>query len=121
MPLKIVVEVLDDHSLRFQIEVDQDVAAENNIHAFHENHSSRIEQVQATEGDQRLYLGLHLQALVDAGKIFLPKIRVEVTRAVLAVQSSAGVFQRKLIQVGGLNIELKILERSLLFLQQHHR
>jgi len=49
--LQVIVEVLDHLAFGVEIEVDQDVGAEDHVHILHERHAGRIQQVEAGEGD----------------------------------------------------------------------
>lgn len=48
---QVVIEVPNDVAFRQNVEVDQNVAAENYIHALHERHARVIEEVEASECD----------------------------------------------------------------------
>jgi hypothetical protein len=63
--------MIDHLRLGSAVEVDQHIAAENQIHPFHENHFCVVLKIQAAESDQLLYLGQHLQFLfIHRRKVF---------------------------------------------------
>src|SRR3981081_324859 len=85
-------EKLVDH-LRFRdgIEINQHIAAENQIHALHEKHFGIVLQVQTAERDQLFHLGAHLQfLLIDSRKVFSPVELAGVAQRVIAVDAGLG-------------------------------
>lgn len=71
---KIVVEMPNDHSFRIGVKVNQNIAAENDVHALHEHHARVVLKVQTAE----LHLGLHqriyLQPFAGGQEILLPEV-----------------------------------------------
>ena len=58
--LEVGVEVLDDTALGIQIEIDQDVGAKDQVHAFQEQQARVVEQIQTREADDTFHRRIHL-------------------------------------------------------------
>src|ERR1700752_218636 len=97
---KIVVEVLNDASLRSQIKIDQHVAAKDDIHTLHERHAGIVGQIEPAEADVGAAHRIHLELLSLWNKVFLPIGGGEIARAVIAVDGGFGVGQRALVEIG---------------------
>src|SRR5579863_8414293 len=61
MRQKVVVEVLNDALLGRDVEIDQDIAAKNNVDALHESHARVVQQVDAREVHLRFHFGIDVQ------------------------------------------------------------
>jgi hypothetical protein len=71
MRKKVVIEVLYDAPLRGKIKVDQHVATEDDVKAFHECHTSVVRQIETTEGDAIEHLRLDMELLAGGDEILL--------------------------------------------------
>jgi hypothetical protein len=63
--------VLDHTPLRCHVEIDENVAAEDYVHAFHEQHASVVLQIKAREIDQGLERRIDLKPFILRREIFL--------------------------------------------------
>src|ERR1035441_54261 len=90
--IKVVEKMVDHLRFRNAVKIDQHVAAEDHIHAFHEKHPGVVLQVHAAEGDQLFDLRVHLQfLLIDDGEIF-PLVEVGgVAQRVVAIDRKSVV------------------------------
>src|SRR5271169_3757793 len=79
---EVVIEVLDHAAFGRQIEIDENVAAEDNVQVLHEGHARIVGQVQTVKGDAGAGGGLDLELFAHGGEIFLPVIRGQVPRAI---------------------------------------
>jgi hypothetical protein len=68
---KVVVKVLNHFSLGHQVKVDQHIAAEDNVEAFHKVHASVVRQIQAAERDTLADARLELALLPGWHEVFL--------------------------------------------------
>ena len=75
MRQKIVVEMLNHAPFRCQIEIDEHVAAKDDVQALHENHARVVRQVQAAEGNAIAHDLLDLQLFSTRAEIFLAIVR----------------------------------------------
>ena len=117
---KVVIEMLDDAPLRGKIEVNQDIAAEDDVHAFHESHGRILGQVQAAEFDVLANLGLDLHTFPGGREIFLAIVSRQIASAVAAIDGSVGVSQGALVNVGGEDFKGPAFEAALHLLEQQH-
>ena len=117
---KIVVEVLDHAPLGGQVEIDQNVAAEDNVETLHEGHAGVVGEIQAAEGDVRADRGLDLELFSGGSEIFLAVKRSQMASAVAAIDRVLGMSQRMLIEVGSEDLDGPVLEAALRFFQQQH-
>ncbi len=67
MGKKVVIEVLNHAAFGNQIEVNEHVAAEDDVKALHERHAGVIGEIQPTEGDTAANGGVDLQLLRRRG------------------------------------------------------
>src|SRR6185312_11847016 len=120
MRKKVAVKMADNPAFGNTIEVDKDVAAQGNVHIFHERHTRRIGQVHLLE----IYIGFdfssNVQFAVARQKIFLLERFRNIARTVSPVMAKLGMGERAFIQVGGQDFERPILQMSFLFFQQGH-
>src|SRR5579871_5376762 len=117
---KIVIEMLDDAALGGEIEINEDVAAEDDVDVFHEDHAGIVGKVEAAEGNQTANRGQHLQLVFTGLKIFFAKVRIKVTSAVTAVNALLGMGQGTFVEVGGQDFQDPAFQMMLnFFLQQH--
>src|SRR5439155_4274892 len=88
MRQQVVIKMLD---YAHTIEINQHVAAHDQIDALHERHAGIVEQVQSLETDARLHFRIDLQQLTAGREIFLPEILREISSAVVSVYPLLGV------------------------------
>src|SRR5208283_3208216 len=70
--IEVAEEVVDNLRLGGAVEIDQHVAAENQIHALHKKHLGSVLQVQAAEVDELSYLRADFQLVTFYGLTILP-------------------------------------------------
>ena len=104
--------MLNHTPLGSQIEIDQHVAAEDNIEALHERHASVVGKIQAAEGYSAANRWLDLQLLLGGSEVFLAVIRSQIAGAITAVDCIPGVRQGTFIQVGGEDLDGPVLETA---------
>src|SRR5439155_13462016 len=92
------------------IEINQYVAAHDQIDALHERHAGIVEQVQSLETDARLHFRIDLQQLTAGREIFLPEILREISSAVVSVYPLLGLRDRTFIQVRSGDLKRPTLE-----------
>ena len=109
---KIVVEVLNHPPFGNQIEINEHVAAENDVEALHESHASVVGKIQTAEGDAAANRRLNLQLFCGRGEIFLAVIRSQIASAVGAVNRVLGVRQGAFVEIGGEDLDGPILETA---------
>src|SRR5882762_6974593 len=119
MGQEIVIEVLDDPALGSGIEVDQDVATEDNVDPLHESHAAVVQKVQPLDRHPRARLGSDRKFAVFFHEVLFANLWGNVANGIFAVHASLGMRDRSFVQVGGLNIETPALEQTLRFLQQN--
>src|SRR5579862_1814270 len=69
--IQIAEEVLDDARFRGAVEIDEYVAAENDVHAFHEQNFRVVLQIQPAERDELFHLRPYLEFFpVHGSKVF---------------------------------------------------
>src|SRR5580692_3837820 len=97
-------KVVDHFRLRDAVEIDQNVAAQNQVHALHEKHFRIVLQVQAAERDQLFYLRENLQFfLVDDREIFPFVVVGGISERVVAINARLSGFDGMVVQVGRQN------------------
>src|SRR5579863_835200 len=97
-------KVVDYFRLRDTVEIDQNIAAENQVHALHEKHFGILLQVQAAERNQLFYLRENLQfSLVDDREIFPFVVVRGIAQGVVAINARLGGFDGTVVQVGRQN------------------
>src|SRR5208282_5908856 len=99
MRQQVIVKVLDHTSLGCAVEIDQDVAAEDQVEVLQQNHVGVIEEVDAAEFDIGFELCVDLQTVATSNKIFLPKIFREISSAVFTVKTLFGMGHGTLVQI----------------------
>src|SRR5581483_2350189 len=116
---KVFVKPPQDAPLRCGVEVDQHVAAEDEINVL-DGRGNVVEQVQAAEGDAGPDRLTDTQFLAHGLKVFLAVVTVDVAQAVLAVLTLPRGFECVLIDVGANDFEGPAFEQPRLLLQQQH-
>src|SRR5262249_1408711 len=113
--------MIHHHRLRDAVEIDEDVATENDIDTSHEQHLCVVTQIETVEGDEILDLRSHLQVLlVDGSKVFaFEKLRRH-GESIVAKYAGFGSFKRAVIQVGGLDIKCPSSEQAIGFFEKSH-
>ncbi len=61
-------EMLDDLALGGEVEIDEHVAAEDEVHALHEDHLGVVAEIEAGEGDEGADFVLDLQRVAGSGR-----------------------------------------------------
>src|SRR3954451_16126281 len=95
------IKVLNHPLLRDSVEVNQNVATQDEVNALHEEHASILKQVEPGEGHCGLDLGFNAQFVSADQKIFAAKKRFDIPRAVVAIASCLGMRDGAFVQVGG--------------------
>jgi hypothetical protein len=99
-------EMLHHSALRSQIEINQHIAAENNIDTLLENHLAVVTEIQTIKTDLRFEQVVSLQFLVaHVIEVFAAEYCIGIAQRILAVDACACRFQRIVIKVGGKDIE----------------
>src|SRR5579862_1286307 len=70
--IEVAEKVIDDFGFRWSIKIDQYVAAEDQIHAFHEQDLGVVLQIKAAERDQLFHFRLDLKSFVVKGNKIFP-------------------------------------------------
>src|SRR5580704_6707147 len=104
----------------WNIEVDQDIAAEDQVYVFQRGHAGIIQHIDAIEIDSGFDFGIDEQALRSRGEIFLLEVRSEISSAVIAIDTLFGMSDGAFIQVGRKNFEGPSIEFPTHFFQQDH-
>src|SRR5216684_888453 len=119
--IKVAEKMVDHLRLRGTVKIDQNVAAENQIHALHEKHPGVVLQVQPAERDQLFHLGAHLQSLlIEHGEIFPLVIVGGVAQRVVAINTGLGGFDGTVVEVGGENFYRPAFQQTLTLLEHVH-
>ena len=113
MRQQVIEEVLDHSTLRGQIEVDENVAAKNGVHALHECHTRIIRQIKPAEAYAGADHRIHLQLVVPRQKVLFTISGRQITRAVAAINPGLRVSQRAFVKVGSENFGGPIFERAI--------
>jgi len=82
---KVFIEVLDHAPLGSDIEINENVAAEDQVHARHEGHASVVGEIEASEAHTLSRRQLQLQLVAHRDKVFLLVEWRDVASAVSAV------------------------------------
>src|SRR5258708_39193982 len=105
-------KVADHFRLGDAVKVNQYVAAENQIHALHEEHLGIILQVQAAERNELLHLGAHLQFLVIEGSEILAFVEIAgIAQRVVAVYAGLCRFHGAVVQIGSQDLHGPALQQ----------
>jgi hypothetical protein len=111
--------VLNDAFLGRNIEIDQHVAAKDQIHALHERHLGVVAEIEAGEVDAGADLVFDLKFVaVGGGEVFPPVEVGGVAQRVGAVDAGLGGFDGTIIEVGCGDLEGPTLEELLALLQR---
>lgn len=117
---QVVVVVLNHVAFGEDIEIDQDVTAEDDVHTFHEGHASVVEQVDPAEGNAGFHLIAHLELIFEGLEVFLAKVGRQVAGAVVAIDTLLAVGQGPFVKIGGQDLEGPVFHQVGSFLQQDH-
>jgi hypothetical protein len=111
---KIVVEMLDDALLANSVEVDKDVAAEDDVDRFDKDHARVIEQIEAVELDVLAHLVAHAELLGAGDGLVIPAkgLRSDIAQRVVAVHALLGAEQGAVVEIGGDNLKGKALQET---------
>lgn len=118
MGQKIVEEMLNHAPLGSQIEVDQHVATEDDVHTLHECHASVVRQIEPAEADVGTSRGMHLELIALPKKVLAAVCWGQIARAVVAVHGLFGMGKRTLVEIGGEKFDGPVFEQAVDFLQQ---
>src|SRR5271155_1618076 len=119
--VEVAEKVVNHPRLRGPVKINQHVAAENEVHALHEEHLGIVLQIQTTERDQLFYLGAHLQPLlIDGQEIFAFEMVGGRAQRVVPVDARFGGFHGPVIEVGGNNLYRPAFEQKFTFLEHVH-
>src|SRR5579872_3988474 len=111
--IQVVEEVIDDFRLRRSIEVDQNVAAEDQIHSLHEEHFGIVLEIEPADDDELLDFRPHLQPLlIERNEVFALEVVGGTPQRVIAVDAGLGGFHRAVIQIGGQNFDGPALQQT---------
>src|SRR5579863_1659256 len=120
MRKKIVIEVLNDAPFGAEIEINKDVAAEDDVQALHEDHARIVRQVEPRKSDALTNELLHLQLICGRSEIFLAVVRRQVPRAVSAIDGIFRVRQRAFVEISGEDFDSPVFELALRLFEQQH-
>src|SRR5229473_5110462 len=119
--IKVAEKMVDHLRLRGTVKIDQNIAAENQIHALHEKHLGVLLQVQPAECDQLFHLGEHLQSLlIEHGEIFPLVVVGGVAQRVVAINAGLGGFDGTVVQIAGENFYRPAFQEAFAFLEHIH-
>ena len=97
--------MLHDTALGGQVEVDQDIAAEDDVEPFPEQYLTVVTQVNAVKANLRLEQIVGLEFVVaDIFKVFPAQRGSGIAEGVRSVNSGTGCFERIIVQIGGENL-----------------
>src|SRR5579862_5609186 len=71
---QIVVELPDDLAFRSEIEINEHIAAEDDVHAFKRGHSGDVEHVDAGKRDLSFDVCVDAEFIAMCHEIFLAKV-----------------------------------------------
>ena len=91
--------MLRDAALRSQVEVDQHIAAENDVEPFLEQHPAAVTEVDAVKANARFEQIVGLEFLVTNIFEVFPAEIPRVSRRALAVNAGACGFERIIVQI----------------------
>src|ERR1039458_9331187 len=118
---QIRIKMLHYATLRSQVEVDQHIAAENDVHPFLEQHLGVVTEVDAVKADLRFEQVVGLELLVaNIFEVFPAQQVVGTAQGILSVNSGACRFQRIIVQIGGENLEGPTGKQLVFFFEQKH-
>jgi len=83
-------ELLNHARLRGNVEINQHVTADNDVHRLHGRHLRIVEEVQPVEPDDRFQLRGDCEFVASTGKVFVQEIRLGIAETVLAIDSGMG-------------------------------
>ncbi|MGA9475077.1 MAG: hypothetical protein WBV36_21600, partial [Terriglobales bacterium] len=104
------VEVFHGRFLGGGIEINEDVAAENDVEALHEKDPGLILKIQAIEFDVGANFVANSEEIALLRKVFVAQLRGCVTQSVFRVQTFAAFYERIIIQIRGHDFESPALE-----------
>src|SRR5437899_64998 len=115
------IKMLHDAALRSQVEVNQDIAAENNVEPFLEQHLAVVAEVDAVKVDLRFEQIVGLKPLVaNVFEVFPAQGAAGITQGILSVNAGACGFERIIVQVGGENVPGPTGKQLVFFFEQQH-
>src|SRR5437764_2271809 len=84
--IKIGEEMVNHLGLRDPVKIDENVAAQNQIHAFHKQHFGIVLKIQPAEIDELFYLRPNLQFFfINDRKIFAPEVIRRAAQRIVAI------------------------------------
>ncbi len=110
------IKMLHDTALRSQVEVNQDIAAENNVEPFLEQHLAVVAEVDAVKVDLRFEQIIGLEPLVaNFFKVFPAQLFAGIAQGILSVNAGACGFERIVVEIGGENVPSPTGKQLVLF------
>jgi hypothetical protein len=92
--------MLHDAALRSQVEVDQHIAAENDVEPFLEQHPAAVTEVDAVKANARFEQIVGLELLVtNIFEVFPAQGAAGIAQGILAVNAGACGFERIIVQI----------------------
>src|ERR1700674_170869 len=118
---QIRIKMLNDTALGGQVEVDQHIAAEDEVEPFLEQHLTVVTQVHAVKANLRLEQIVELEFVVaDIFKGFPAQPGAGIAEGVRSVNSGTGCFERIIVHIGGENLPRPTGEYLVLSCKQKH-
>jgi len=117
MRKKIVIKMLNHAPFRGEVEIDEYIAAEDDVQTLHENHAGVIGKVQAAKGYAVAHKLLDLQLIGRGREIFLTVIGGQVPCAIAAIDCVLCVGKRALVEIRGEDFNRPVLEFALRLFQ----
>src|SRR5580693_1492717 len=120
--LKAGEKVLDDAALGGDVEIDEDIAAEDEIHALHEEHLAVVVEIEAGEVDAAAHFVVDAEFFVFGGREIFALVEIAgVAQGVAAVDAVPGGFDGAVVEIGGLDFEGPAFEEFFALFEQEHR
>src|SRR5271165_2587976 len=120
--IEVAEKVLDYSLFRRAVEVDEHVAAEDDVDSLHEDNLGIVPQVQAAERDQLLDLIADPELLVvHRHKILSFVIFRGKTQSIVPVDAGLGSLQGAIVEVRGQDLKLPAFEKTFALLKQVDR
>jgi len=119
MGKKAPIEVRNDPAFGHAVEIDQNVATEDEIHALHKCHVSVVRKIESPKSHTLAHRRVYLQFVAGWYEMLLLIMQRNVTSAVSPISRIAGSRQGMLVQVGGENFHVPASRPLQLFLYDH--
>ena len=112
------VKTMNHLLLRSQVEIDQHIAAENNVHTGHGRHGGILGKIQPGEPDLGFNFGHDLQLSAFEAEIFFAQRSFDIADAIFTIASRLSGGDRALIQIRGHHLERPPFQAGFALLQQ---